>query len=98
LAAPPEDEADELHRRLEAILRYYGATFNDIVGALHLLSYVGEDCLLGVPDQTGIIRPTELFHRLLADAIRIGPVSLTIDTLSDVYAGTKSIEIKPHSS
>ena len=41
-----EDEADELHRRLEAILRYYGAHFSDIVGGLHLLSYVGEDCLL----------------------------------------------------
>src|SRR5262249_5778055 len=68
---------------------YLGAeeTFNDMVGHLHLLSYVGEDCLLGVPDHQGIIRPTELFHQLLADAIRIKPVSLTIDTLTDVYAG-----------
>jgi len=82
-----EDEEHELHRRLEAILRHYGAKFGDIVGGLHLLSYVGEDCLLGIPDNKGIIRPTELFHRLLADAIRIGPVSLTIDTLTDVYAG-----------
>jgi RecA-family ATPase len=82
-----EDEADELHRRLEAILRHYRAKFGDIVGGLHLLSYVGDDCLLGIPDNKGIIRPTELFHRLLADAIRIGPVSLTIDTLTDVYAG-----------
>jgi RecA-family ATPase len=82
-----EDEEHELHRRLEAILRHYGAKFGDIVGGLHLLSYVGEDCLLGIPDNKGIVRPTELFHRLLADAIRIGPVSLTIDTLTDVYAG-----------
>jgi RecA-family ATPase len=82
-----EDEEHELHRRLEAILRHYGAKFGDIVGGLHLLSYVGEDCLLGIPDNKGIIRPTELFHRLLADAIRIGPVSITIDTLTDVYAG-----------
>jgi len=29
-----EDEADELHRRLEAIVRHYGATFGDIVGGL----------------------------------------------------------------
>ena len=55
-----EDEEDELHRRLEAILRHYGATFRDIVGGLHLLSYVGEDCLLGIPDNKGIIRSTEL--------------------------------------
>src|ERR1700755_3436259 len=37
----------QLHRRLEAILRHYGASFGDIEGGLHLLSYVGEDCLLG---------------------------------------------------
>src|SRR5262249_7330885 len=36
-----EDEEDELHRRLEAILGHYGATFNDIVGGLHLLSVRG---------------------------------------------------------
>jgi RecA-family ATPase len=82
-----EDGADELHRRLEAILRHYGATFGDIVGGLHLLSYAGEDCLLGVPDSKGIIRPTDLYHRLLADAVRLQPVSLAIDTLTDVYAG-----------
>src|SRR5215813_12057493 len=84
-----EDEADELRRRLEAILRHYGAKFGDIVGSLHLLSYVGEDCLLGIPDSAGIIRPTELFRRLLADATKIEPVSLTIDTLTDVYAGNE---------
>src|SRR5262249_32351198 len=82
-----EDEADELHRRLGAILRYYGATFSDIVGGLHLLSYVGEDCLLGIPDHQDIIRPTDLFQRILADAIKIEPVSVMIDTLTDVYAG-----------
>ena len=82
-----EDDADELHRRLEAILRYYSATFSDMVSELHLLSYAGEECLLGVPDGKGIIRQTELFGELLADAIRLKPVSVTIDTLTDVYAG-----------
>jgi RecA-family ATPase len=82
-----EDDEDELHRRLEAILRYYGATFADVVGQLHLLSYIGEDCLLGLPDNKGIIRPTDLFQQILADAIRIRPVTVTIDTLTDVYAG-----------
>jgi RecA-family ATPase len=47
------------------------------------LSYLGEDCPLGVPDSKGIIRPTDLFHRLLADAVRIKRVSVTIDTLTD---------------
>jgi RecA-family ATPase len=82
-----EDDEPELQRRLEAILRYYSATFADVAGHLHLLFYVGEDCLLGVPDSKGIIQPTELFHRVLADAVRIKPVSLFFDTLTDVYAG-----------
>ena len=83
-----EDDKDELHRRLEAIVKHYDATFADVIaGGLHLLSYAGEDCLLGVPDSRGIIHPTELYERLLADAIRIKPVSVTIDTLTDVYAG-----------
>jgi AAA domain len=33
-----EDEEHELHRRLEAILRHYGAKFGDIVGGLHCIS------------------------------------------------------------
>ena len=46
-----EDDEDELHRRFAAILSYYGATFADVAkGGLHLLSYVGEDCFLGVPE------------------------------------------------
>jgi RecA-family ATPase len=91
-----EDEADELRRRLEAILRHYSASFKDIVDALYLLSYVGEDCLLGIPDSTGIIQPTDLFRRLLADATKIEPVSLTIDTLTDRL--TRSTAIKQPSS
>jgi hypothetical protein len=59
---------------------------------------VGEDCLLGIPDHQGIIRPTDLFYRLLADAIRIQPVSLTIDTLTDVYAGDGSTATRPRNS
>jgi RecA-family ATPase len=43
--------------------------------------------LLGIPDKSGIIRPTDLFQQLMTDAINIGPVSVTIDTLTDVYAG-----------
>jgi RecA-family ATPase len=83
-----EDDADELHRRLESILKYYGATFADVINNLHLLSYAGEECLLGIPDnKSGIIRPTDLFQQLQDDAIKINPVSVTIDTLTDVYAG-----------
>jgi len=84
-----EDDEDELHRRLEAILRYYGATFADLKGKLRSISYAGEDCILCASNKNGIIQPTNLFKRLLADAVRIRPVSVFIDTLTDVYAGNE---------
>src|SRR5262245_16513045 len=37
-----EDDADELHRRLDAIARHYGANFTDL-GKLHIVSLAGQD-------------------------------------------------------
>ena len=79
-----EDDADELHRRLAAILKYYGATFADLAkGGMHLLSYVGEDCLLAVPDRSSIIRPTTLWARIEEATMDIRPVAISIDTVAD---------------
>jgi RecA-family ATPase len=85
-----EDDADELHRRLEDILSYYGANFADaIAGGLHLLSYIGEDCMLGIPDRSGIIRATPLFQQLEQAAMDIKPVAVMLDTVSDVFGGSE---------
>jgi len=85
-----EDDADELHRRLDDILSYYGATFADaMAGGLHLLSYAGEECMLGVPDRSNIIQPTPLFRRIEQAAMDIKPVAVSIDTASDVFAGNE---------
>ena len=85
-----EDDADELHRRLEDILSYYGASFADaIAGGLHLLSYMGEDCMLGIPDRSGIIRATPLFQQLEQAAMDIKPVAVMLDTVSDVFSGSE---------
>ena len=84
-----EDDADELHRRLADILSYYDATFAEAAAkGLHLLSYAGEDCLLGVPE-SGIIRPTPLWRRLVEAAMDIRPVAISIDTVADVYGGNE---------
>jgi RecA-family ATPase len=85
-----EEEDDELRRRLEAITKHYGVRFKDLLGALHLVSYAGDNCLLGAPDRNGIIHPTELFDRLLADALRLKPAAVMVDTLTDCYAGDEN--------
>src|SRR5262245_21126671 len=82
-----EDDADELHRRLADILAHYGATFADLIGKLHLLSYAGDDCLLAQPDAGGLIRPTPLWKLVEQATLDIKPVAVMFDTLADVYAG-----------
>jgi RecA-family ATPase len=85
-----EDDEDELHIRLAAILEYYGATFADVIaGGLHVLTYVGEDCMLGVPNKSGIIEPTPLCGMLKEAALDINPAAVMIDTVADVYGGSE---------
>jgi RecA-family ATPase len=84
-----EDETDEIHRRLADILIYYRADFPDIAGKVHLLTFAGEDAVLGVPDATGLVKPTPLFLRLLAAASEIKPIMICLDTSADVFAGNE---------
>src|SRR5262249_16909013 len=44
---------------------------------------------LGVPDKGGIIRPTSLWTSLEQAAMDIKPVSISIDTVADVYGGNE---------
>jgi RecA-family ATPase len=86
-----EDEESELHRRLADILAHYDATFADaIAGGLHMLSYAGQDAVLGVPNARGIMEPTPLFRQLREAALDIRPKSITIDTVADVFAGNEN--------
>ncbi len=85
-----EDETDEIHRRLADILMHYGADFPDLQGNLHLLTFAGEDAVLGHADHTGLVKPTPLFERLMKAAIEIKPVLIGIDTSADVFAGNEN--------
>ena len=85
-----EDDIDEIHRRLADILKHYGADFPDLQGNLHLLTFAGEDAVLGHADHTGLVKPTPLFERLMKAAIEIKPVLIGIDTSADVFAGNEN--------
>jgi RecA-family ATPase len=90
-----EDEESELHRRLADILVHYDASFADAIsGGLHMLSYAGQDAVLGVPNVRGIIEPTPLFKQLREAALDIRPKSITIDTVADVFAGNENDRIQ----
>lgn len=86
-----EDVLDELHRRFDRIADWYGATFSAMRG-LYVTSRVGakDGCILGAPDRSGLIQPTDIYQRLFADALRIKPANLVIDNSADVYAGNEN--------
>jgi RecA-family ATPase len=85
-----EDDDDELHRRVAAILTAEGASFADLDN-LTIRSLAGEDALLAIPDpKTGVLHPTPLFHELDE---RIGdeqPALVGLDTLADLHSGQEN--------
>jgi RecA-family ATPase len=85
-----EDDRNEMQRRQTSILRSTDSNFSDLRDKMHLLDFVGEDSVLGVPDNTGLIKPTKLFERLLSAAIDIQPVFICLDTSSDIFAGNEN--------
>jgi RecA-family ATPase len=85
-----EDETDEIHRRLADILTHYGVDFPELNGNVHLLTFAGEDAVLGHADHTGLVKPTPLFERLMRAAIEIKPILIGIDTSADIFAGNEN--------
>ena len=83
-----EDEQDEIHRRLAAILEHYDARFADLVaGGFRALAFAGKDAVLAEFDRNGRIKITDLFRSLHAEAVKLQPSAIVIDTVSDVFLG-----------
>jgi RecA-family ATPase len=84
-----EDDADELHRRLDAVVRHYGASFADLAH-LHVLSLAGRDALLTTPRRDGLMTPTKLFTRVTDVAATIKPRLILLDNSADVFGGNEN--------
>ncbi len=87
-----EDDDDELHRRLDDILKAGKCTYDDLKG-LTMRSLAGEDALLAVDSQMNLMR-TELFKELDARAADEAPTLIVIDTLADVYPANENDRAK----
>lgn len=87
-----EDEDDELHRRVDDILRAEGLAYDDVAG-LTLRSLAGEDALLAVDSQVALMA-TELFEELDSRAADETPALIVIDTLADVYPANENDRAK----
>ena len=84
-----EEDRDELHRRLEAIITHHGIRFTDLQD-LHLYCCPGEDGTLGRASRPGaILTETPLFQRLHLSAATIKPALIVIETAADVFGGNE---------
>jgi hypothetical protein len=81
-----EDEADELHRRLETIVRHAGQELSDLDG-IRLIPMAGEDAVLAAPDRSGNLLPTAIYPKFVAQAKLLRPKLIVIDPSADVFGG-----------
>jgi len=86
-----EDDKNELHIRLAAILKHYGVTFKEVIeGGLHMLSLLGQDATLcAASGKSGRVEVTGLYRQLYEAAGDIKPKNISIDTLSRAFAGNE---------
>ncbi len=87
-----EDDGDEIHRRLAAVTRHYGVTFEDLInGGLHLLSLAGDDAVFASVAKSGKVQPTPRYQQLLEAAGDIKPKMIGIASSANVFAGEENI-------
>ena len=87
-----EDDDDELHRRVDDILRSAGLTYDD-AASMTMRSLAGEDALLAVETQVALIQ-SALFEELDARAALENPVLVVVDTLADVFPSNENDRAK----
>jgi RecA-family ATPase len=87
-----EDDDEELHRRLDDILRATNRSYSELDG-LTLRSLAGEDALLALDSQVALMQ-SELFNELDARAADEAPTLIIIDTLADVYPANENDRAK----
>jgi RecA-family ATPase len=80
-----EDDEDELHYRYDCIAKFYGVRFRDLESRLHIMSLAGKDAVMAVVDAHGIVKPTELFARLVRTAKELRPSWIGLDTVADIF-------------
>jgi RecA-family ATPase len=90
-----EEDAEELHHRVNAVAGHFGITCRDLAG-LHLHSTVEDDntnganTVLATVDRSGVVQPQPLFLRLQAAACSIRPKLIVIESAADLFAGDES--------
>jgi RecA-family ATPase len=85
-----EDDELELRIRLIGIKRHFGASYEDLAEAgFRMKSLYGEDAVLGAPNRSGIIEPTQLYQQIFEEACDVRPKCIALDASADMFAGNE---------
>jgi RecA-family ATPase len=85
-----EDDVDELHIRLAAIVGHYGVTFRELTeGGLCVLPLLGQDATLCASGKSGRVETTHLYRQIYEQAGDLKPKNISVDTLSRAFAGSE---------
>jgi RecA-family ATPase len=88
LVLSTEDDLDELWRRIERMLPFFGARMADL-GNIRLVDLVGENSVLGLLSK-GIIEPTPMYAALDAYMADFKPGMVILDVLADLFPGEEN--------
>lgn len=88
LVCSSEDDADEMWRRVESILPFYGARMADL-GDIRLVDLAGENSVLGLLAK-GMIEPTPMYRALEKLAADFKPGLIELDVLADMFGGNEN--------
>jgi RecA-family ATPase len=88
LVLSTEDDIDELWRRIEGMLPFFGARMADL-GDIRLVDLVGENSVLGML-QKGIIEPTPMYDALDKYMADFKPGVAILDVLADLFSGEEN--------
>jgi hypothetical protein len=83
-----EDDADEMHRRLDDVRKFYNARMAEL-GDIRLVDLVGEDSILGRL-MRGKIEPAPMYHELDAFLSDFRPGLTGLDVLADMFEGDEN--------
>jgi RecA-family ATPase len=84
-----EDDATELHIRMEAIRQHYGASWADL-GNMHPVDATGKDNVLVRFQSDGTMVPTSRFAQLRDEAMDIKARLVVIDTAATCFSGNEN--------
>jgi RecA-family ATPase len=85
-----EDDAEELHIRLAAIVNHYDLTFKELIeGGFQVLPMLGKDTTLCAVRKSGKVQTTGLYRQIFEVAGDIKPKNISIDSLTRSFVGNE---------